>query len=133
MGKEGLSKEDEGNLTDCMVLSQMFLAGTKYSIAASQRKKMSLKKIQFVLLFFFLEQLYFIKDIEYSLNQRKVVREELYHPAVGKNEVQISSPKRIQLFIRLRLHGINSVTTCQISLDVRTVTGEKGPDSHARI
>lgn len=60
MGKEGPSKEDEGNLTDCMVLSQMVFMGRQYSIAASQRKDTSLKKIQFVLLFFFLEQLHFI-------------------------------------------------------------------------
>lgn len=41
MGKESPSKEDEGNLIDCMVLSQMFLTGTYDSVAASQRKKMS--------------------------------------------------------------------------------------------
>lgn len=43
-----------------------------------------------------------------------------------KNEVQKSAPKSIQLFIQLELHRIDSVTTCQISLDVRTVTGETG-------
>lgn len=31
MGKEGPSKEDEENLTDCMVLRQMFLTGIEYS------------------------------------------------------------------------------------------------------
>lgn len=41
MEKEGPSKEDEGNLTDQMVLSQMFLTGTYYSAATSQQKEMS--------------------------------------------------------------------------------------------
>lgn len=44
MGKESPSKENEGNLTDCMVLSQVFLTETQYSIAASQRKKDEFKE-----------------------------------------------------------------------------------------
>lgn len=43
-GKEGTSKENEGNLTDCLVLSQVFLTETQYSIAASQRKKDEFKE-----------------------------------------------------------------------------------------